>query len=251
MIDRERLGFDPGSVFDDVAADYERWRPDYPEVLYDALEGAVGRLDAQRVLDIGAGTGISGRALSGRGARVVALDPSLAMARTQRSSTPPLPATLAHAEALPVRDRCVDLVTCAQAWHWVRLPEAARECRRVLAPGGAGALWWNGSEDRGAFFDELASECGIDRYGGRDRQDDDESLVGLGGFGEVRRVALRWEWTVPIEHWMETVRTRSVLAKLGPGADERLDAIGAVARAHFPGGAVSEWFTTRLAIAAP
>ena len=107
------------------------------------------------------------------------------------------------------------------------------------------------SEDEGAFFDALAAECGIDRYGGRVRQDDRASLVDVGGFSDLVTDAVRWEWTVPIEHWMQTVQTRSILAKLGPGATGRLDAIEDVARRFFPGGSVTEWFTTRLAVAIP
>jgi SAM-dependent methyltransferase len=251
MIDHSRLGFDPGSVFDSVAGGYEATRPTYPDALYDALERLAGPLAGRRVLDVGAGTGISARALAARGANVVALDPSLAMAQTLRAASGSTPATLGRAEALPIRAGSADLVTCAQAWHWVRLPDAALECRRVLGRGGRLALWWNVSEDEGAFFDALAAECGIDRYGGRVRQDDRASLVDVGGFSDVAHDALRWEWTVSIEHWMETVQTRSILAKLGPGAADRLGAIEDVARRFFPDGRVSEWFTTRLAVAIP
>jgi SAM-dependent methyltransferase len=251
MVDHARLGFDPGSVFDSVAGGYEANRPSYPDSLYDALERIVGPLAGRRVLDIGAGTGISGRALAARGARVVALDPSLAMATTLRSASRDLPVTLGRAEALPVKNAGAELITCAQAWHWVRLPDAAVECRRVLAADGRLALWWNVSEDEGAFFDALAAECGIDRYGGRVRQDDRASLVETGGFSDVISDAVRWEWTVPIEHWVEAVQTRSILAKLGPEASDRIDAIEGVARRFFPGGSVTEWFTTRLCVAIP
>ncbi|MGH8995362.1 MAG: class I SAM-dependent methyltransferase [Acidimicrobiales bacterium] len=250
-LDQDALGFDPGKVFDAVASNYEANRPTYPAALFDALERAVGPLAGRRVLDVGAGTGISARALAQRGALVVAVDPSHAMATTLRDASSGLAASLGRAEALPVADGAAQLVTFAQAWHWVRLPDAAVECRRVLAPGGRLALWWNVSEDEGAFFDALLDECGIDRYGGRDRQDDRSSLVEVGGFASVRHDAVRWRWSVPLEHWMSTVQTRSELAKLGPGAGERLGAIEAVARRFFPDGVVAEWFTARLAVAVP
>jgi SAM-dependent methyltransferase len=251
LVEHTGLGFDPGSVFDSVAGGYQATRPAYPDALYDALEGLVGPLAGRRVLDVGAGTGISARALAARGANVVALDPSLAMAETLRVASGSTPVMLGRAEALPVQARWADLITCAQAWHWVRLPDAALECRRVLRRAGRLALWWNVSEDEGAFFDALAAECGINRYGGRVRQDDRASLVDVGGFSDVARDALRWEWTVSIEHWMQTVQTRSILAKLGPAAGDRLGAIEDVARRFFPGGQVTEWFTTRLAVAIP
>ena len=130
MVDHARLGFDPGSVFDSVAGGYQATRPHYPDSLYDALERHVGPLVGRRVLDVGAGTGISARALAARGGIVVALDPSFAMAETLRGASGSLPATLGRAEALPITSGSADLITCAQAWHWVRPPGALVERER-------------------------------------------------------------------------------------------------------------------------
>jgi SAM-dependent methyltransferase len=243
------LGFDPGAVFDPVATDYQAQRPGYPDSLFDAIERAVGPLAGRRVLDVGAGTGISTRALAGRGALVVAVDPSLAMAGVLRSVPPGRPVSLGRAEALPVATGSVDLVTFAQAWHWVRLPDAARECRRVLRGAGRLVLWWNVSQDASALHDELEADLGIGRYGGREHQDDERSLVEIGGFASVRHDAVRWEWRVPVEHWLAAAATRSQLAKLGEASLEQLGAIEAVVRRHFPDGEMSEWFTTRLTVA--
>jgi SAM-dependent methyltransferase len=247
--DLDRLDFDPGSVFDPVASNYQDVRPGYPEALFDALERIVGRLQGRRVLDVGAGTGISTRSLASRGARVVAVDPSLAMAGVLRAVSPQQPATLGRAEALPVGSGLVELVTFAQAWHWVHLPAAAVECRRVLGEGGRLALWWNVSQDESAFHDQLRSDCGISRYGGREHQDDEGSLVEIGGFASVTHDSVRWEWRVSVEHWLATAATRSELAKLGEASREQLRAIETVVRRHFPDGQVSEWFTTRLTVA--
>jgi len=251
MADSARFGFDPGTVFGPVAASYQATRPAYPDALYDAIEHVVGRLAGRRVLDVGAGTGISGRALAARGANVVAADPNLDMARTLRAQSPPLASVLGRAEALPVKTGWAQLVTFAQVWHWVDVPAATLECRRVLGPGGRLALWWNVAEDEPAFHDDLESECGIERYGSGNRQDDRESLVDIGGFTEVVREAVPWDWSVPVEQWLAHVATRSVLARLGSGARARMGAIEAVARRHFPDGVVTERFTTRLAVAVP
>src|SRR5471030_2313973 len=63
-------------LFDHVAATYDAHRPDYPGELFDVLESAMGQpLLRAEVLDVGAGTGIATRALAGRGAKVVAVDP--------------------------------------------------------------------------------------------------------------------------------------------------------------------------------
>ncbi len=243
-------GFDPGSVFDPVADGYQAARPGYPDAFYDLLERVVGPLAGRLVLDVGAGTGIATRSLAARGARVVAVDPSLAMARTLRRASN-APVTLGRAERLPVVAGSVDLITFAQAWHWVRVPDAAAECRRVLAGGGRLALWWNVDEGGGELARALDRECGIHPYGTRDRQDDRARLVDEGGFRDLLTDSVRWSWQVPVEQWLQAVATRSVLARLGPAAAERLSAIESVVRRHAPEGVVTEQFTTRLTVAVP
>ncbi len=249
--DGEALGFDPSLVFGPLAGRYHAARPTYPEALFDALERMVGPLAGRLVLDVGAGTGIASRTLRARSARVLAVEPDPAMARTLEEASGGLAVTLGRAEALPVADHAVDLVTFAQSWHWVRVPEAASECRRVLAAGGHLALWWNVSLDGGDFARALVAECGIEPYGTRDHQDDRANLVEAGGFGDVATDAVRWAWRVPVEHWMRNVQTRSVLARADSGAAGRLGAIETVVRRHFPDGVVTEWFTTRLTVASP
>jgi SAM-dependent methyltransferase len=243
------LGFDPGSVFDPVASNYEEMRPGYPDSLFDMIERVVGPLEGRRVLDVGAGTGISTRALAARGAHVLAVDPSPAMAGVLRSVAPGQAVSLGRAEALPVAPGSVDLVTFAQAWHWVRLTEAAVECRRVLREDGRLVLWWNVSQDDSACHEELEQNLGIGRYGGREHQDDERRLVDVGGFASVVHDAVRWEWRVPVEHWLAATATRSQLARLGDESKDHLDAIESVVRRHFPDGEVREWFTTRLTVA--
>jgi len=53
----------------------------------------------------------------------------------------------ASAEATTLSERSVDLIVCAQAFHWFRHDEALAEFHRVLAPGGRLALIWN-DDDR-------------------------------------------------------------------------------------------------------
>ena len=73
-------------LFDAVADEYDATRPDYPAQLFDALESAMGQpLLWSDVLDVGAGTGISSRALAGRGATVTAVDPGIGVLKVLAS----------------------------------------------------------------------------------------------------------------------------------------------------------------------
>jgi SAM-dependent methyltransferase len=59
------------------------------------------------------------------------------------------------AEAVPLPDADVDVVTAAQAAHWFDPAPAAAELRRVLRPGGAVTFVWNMRDDRVAWSAEL------------------------------------------------------------------------------------------------
>ncbi|NJP27042.1 methyltransferase domain-containing protein [Microbispora hainanensis] len=138
----ERIA-DSHRVFDRVSEEYDAARPHYPEALYVALENLSGvRLAGATVIDVGAGTGISTRGLLDRGARVVAVDRGERMLARLRARTA-CPALLADGNDLPFRAGVADLVTYAQAWHWLDPALSVAEAVRVIADGGAIAGWWN------------------------------------------------------------------------------------------------------------
>jgi SAM-dependent methyltransferase len=130
------------SQFDAVATDYDAYRPEYPSELFDTIERYAGALHAMRVLDLAAGTGIATRALTARGATVVATDLGEDMVRVLRHRSPDVPAVIARAESLPFPDEVYGLVTCATAWHWIEPDRGPAEAFRVLQPGGTLAVWW-------------------------------------------------------------------------------------------------------------
>ena len=129
--------------FDPVASDYDKYRPSYPDELFEQLERYAGTFTGARVLDVAAGTGIATRAVRARGAHVVATDLGADMLRVLRARTPEVPIVQARGEALPFRQQSFDVVTCATAWHWLPLRRRAREVLRVLRPGGVLAIWWS------------------------------------------------------------------------------------------------------------
>jgi len=90
------------------------------------------------VLDLAAGTGKLTRSLRASGARVVAVEP-LPELRARLDADEVLAGT---AEAIPLADGAVDLVTVGDAWHWFDWARAAAELARVVRPGGAAALLW-------------------------------------------------------------------------------------------------------------
>jgi SAM-dependent methyltransferase len=115
---------------------YELGRPGYPAAALEPLRLS----SSMTVLDLAAGTGKLTRALAESGASVIAVEPVAEMRAALPESVRALDGT---AEAIPLEDASVDLVTVAQAFHWFDGPAALREIHRVLMPGGRLALLWN------------------------------------------------------------------------------------------------------------
>ncbi|WP_375498222.1 class I SAM-dependent methyltransferase [uncultured Jatrophihabitans sp.] len=123
--------------FGAIAEQYDRARPAYPAALFDEL----ATLGGTEVLDVGCGTGKAAVQLAARGMRVlgVEVDPGMAaVARTHGVEVEVCPF-----EEWDDRGRTFDLVTSAQAWHWVDPYAGAHKAFRVLRPDGTVALFWN------------------------------------------------------------------------------------------------------------
>jgi SAM-dependent methyltransferase len=140
----------PTTRFSDRAGDYVKFRPSYPSAAIDAVLAGLGEPSSLRAADVGAGTGISARLLAERGVRVIAIEPNAAMREAAE------PHALVEwregkAEATGLRDASVELVLCAQAFHWFEHAAALREFRRVLKPRGRLALMWNARDVRDPF----------------------------------------------------------------------------------------------------
>lgn len=210
-------------------------------------------LSGADVVEVGAGTGIATRALEARGARVVALDLGAAMLRRLRDRGPRTPIAVADAHALPLRDGVADLVCYAQAWHWVRVPEAVAEVRRVLRPGGALATWWNDvSADDLPWWQ--AQQDRLEAWSPgytRDyrRRDWSAELAGVPGAGQVDVAGCEWVRALSLEEYETWLRSKSYVAALGDRLADFLAAEGDSLKAAFPDGVVREPFRTSLVVA--
>jgi SAM-dependent methyltransferase len=157
-----------GKVFDQVADEYDRHRPTYPDTLLDhACEvAALGAGD--RVLEIGCGTGQLTRALLARGLRVTAVEPGqrlIALARANLGDSGgdvelgdrgkgggDVELINARLEDAPLPRKCFRAVFSASAMHWVDPDLGWRKAAEALAPGGTLALiqYFGLSEPRSA-----------------------------------------------------------------------------------------------------
>jgi ubiquinone/menaquinone biosynthesis C-methylase UbiE len=153
--------------FTGLASLYAEHRPSYPSAAIDwILSDLVGPI---RVADVGCGTGISTRMLASRAAQVIGIDPNPDMlARARQCSTPTdvsIEYRIGAGERTGLDDNGVNLVVCAQSFHWFDALMALREFHRILLPAGRLALIWNVKDERDAFtaaYNQLADRAQAD-----------------------------------------------------------------------------------------
>lgn len=124
--------------FSRVSADYSRYRPRYPAALFDWL----GALTPRHALawDCATGGGQAATGLAAHFSRVVATDASSSQI-AEAVQLPNVEYRVAAAERSGLESGSVDLVTCAQALHWLPRDAFYDEVRRVLTSQGVLAVW--------------------------------------------------------------------------------------------------------------
>ncbi len=212
--------------FQDGAEHYERVRPGYPpESLGWLLEGTglnTELLNAELlntellntgpnaggsprdVLDLGAGTGKYTDLLLARGLNVVALDPSRDMLTQLQRRYPAVRTILGTAERIDLPDTCMDVVTAAQAWHWVDPLAASTEISRVLRPGGVLGLVWNQLDVSVPWIHRLSRIM----HAGDVHKPDFQPVLGP-EFGTPRLSTKQWFQPLTPPDLMELVKSRS------------------------------------------
>lgn len=166
-----------------------------------------------RLLDVGCGAGHLSFAVAGLLASVVAVDPSPGMlATTSQAASDKGLSTIrtvqASAESLPFEDGqfCV-VASRYSAHHWLNLPDALKEMRRVVKPGGF-LLMIDIEGDENALVDThlQAIELLRDRSHIRDRSPSEwERLILEAGFSDIAHE--NWTTRLSFEPWVTRMRT--------------------------------------------
>lgn len=132
--------------FDDKGRIYLKSRPDYHKDIIDYLLTNHIISKESRVADIGSGTGIFSLQLQPYVKQVFAVEPNDSMrenAELQFKEYENIVSVSGCAENTLLRENSVDCITVAQAFHWFDKSAFARECQRILTPGGRIVLLWN------------------------------------------------------------------------------------------------------------
>lgn len=250
---------DPTRRFSDRGREYARYRPSYPAEAIDAIMRAVqehrGKCDVAELLaaDIGAGTGISSRLLAERGLRVIAVEPNAGM----RGSAEPHDSVewrAGSAEATGLPDASVDLVLCAQAFHWFDQQRALAEFHRILRASGVLCLMWNdrdNSDPLTAAYGQAILKASGNHPAARDRSECGEVVFSTPQFSGAKMETFAYEQVMDLDGLVGRALSASYSPKSGPAHHTLVEQLRAAHRAHADGaGFVRMKYRTRVYTAA-
>jgi ubiquinone/menaquinone biosynthesis C-methylase UbiE len=158
----------PTTRFSDRVENYVKYRPSYPEEIISFLETTIGLHKNQRIADIGSGTGIFSELFLKNGFKVIGIEPNENMRRAAENKLSTYNDFISRnrrAEQTGLRTNSIDLVTVAQAFHWMEPEATKKEFLRILKPSGHIVLAWNLRLKHTPFlrdYDSLKSRFGID-----------------------------------------------------------------------------------------
>lgn len=125
-------------LFSVQAKDYAKYRPSYPEDLFEYLKSISS--EKKIAWDVGTGNGQAAIELAKFFDHVIATDPSEKQIK-EAPGHPKITFKVEKAEEPTIAEGSVNLITVAQAFHWFNHKAFAEACKRVAAPGCKLAVW--------------------------------------------------------------------------------------------------------------
>ncbi len=252
-------------LFGEVADLYDTYRPSYPVGLIDDLVELGGVARGTGILEVGAGTGKATVLLAARGARVIAVEPSAAMARIARrncAAYPGVEIVESDFEQWDPADATFPLLYSAQAWHWMAPEVRYQRARRALRPGGVLAVFWNrpawGASPVREALREVYAHAAPDlkptgpTHPANENPDGDErwedEIAAADGFAGAQERHYGWSIDYSAEQYAGMLTTLSEIRLLGDvERDQLLRGVAAVIDEH--GGRFTLELRTRLCLA--
>ena len=253
--------YDGKTIFNALAEQYDAYRPHYPaEALLFLV--TLGELDgASDVADIGTGTGRIARELAKYVRIVYAVDTASAMlerlqesAKEEGLSNIRLVESPGESTGLP--SDSLDLVTLAQAFHWMNKPAALKEASRILKPDRPLVLLWNQVQNTSdPYYAEITSlikKHNLDYKGGADiiSIDFPDHITNSKLFGTTERYTFPFEVHYSPESYVGYLLSKSYVG-MGIGSSDLphfIENAHGILRNSFPNKVVVEKYETVMLV---
>lgn len=243
----------PTQRFSDRVDNYVKYRPTYPQAIVAYLRETIHLSRKHVIVDIGSGTGIFTDLLLKHGFAVIGVEPNKAMREAGE-------AHLSHfhhftsrdgkAEATGLEDHSVDLITVAQAFHWMEPGPTRAEFDRILRPGGHVLLVWNVRLTDTPFLkalDELKRRRGKNYEAIHSSHADAPKIAQFFAPADVRQKSFRHDQIMDFDALRGQMLSSSYMPQEGQdGYDEMIVELGEIFQRHNENGAVHMEYETKL-----
>ena len=239
-------GMKKRSSFNDDVANYDRWRPGYPDELFEKVLRYSRIGPGKRALEIGIGTGQATGPILQTGCAVTAVELGgnlAAYAKEKFREYPNLAVRNLPFEEFNEPDGSFDLIYSATAFHWIPEETGFPKAFRLLKSGGTLALWWNrplpsGPEELNREIQRVYETCRPDIA--RKPEKDKSSLyrtiretVQAYGFMDLEFRLFHAERTFQADSYVQLLNTYSDHRTAAPEMKEKFESeIRRVIRSH-------------------
>jgi SAM-dependent methyltransferase len=248
-------------TFEATAASYDRYRPSYPDEIFDDIKKYADLAPDDAILEIGAGTGRATVKFAPWGNPIVAIEPAPAMADIARGHVTRyenVEVRTERFEDIDLPPNTFGLVTCAQVFHWLDPATRLDRIARCLYAHGSTAIIDNVivfPEDASSFFVRVqdvyrkhAAELAHRDDFRKPDQLPEHPMASSPLFYDLEIREHPWHWTLDTETYIGLLRTHSPHAALDPDARERLtDGIMTLIDTEF-GGSVTEHYVAMVSL---
>lgn len=147
---------------------YIKYRPGYPEEIIPILQLEIGLLPDDVVADIGSGTGLSAQIFLENGNTVFGIEPNEPMRKAAEGLLHAYPNFISvhgSSEETQLPNKSIDLIVCAQAFHWFDRAKTKIEFQRIARNGAHLCLIWNDRKETDDFmqaYEKIIEQFAID-----------------------------------------------------------------------------------------
>ena len=132
--------------FNDDAVNYDKYRPKYPQALFDDVVSYSKIKAGSKLIEIGIGTGQATLPFIQLGCRVTGIELGenlSAFVADKYKEYSNFNVVRADFMDFPIEENSCDLIYCATAFHWLPKEKAYKKIMNSLKKGGSIALFWN------------------------------------------------------------------------------------------------------------
>jgi SAM-dependent methyltransferase len=240
--------------FSNRVENYVRYRPRYPQGVFETLQAKCQLTATSVIADIGSGTGFLAEGFLRLGCLVYGVEPNRKMReageRLLLGKYPRFQSVSGTAEETTLAKAAVDFVTAGQAFHWFDVEKAGVEFRRILKPAGWVVLVWNSQRGAayplGADYEKLLEKYGVDYASVTHKRLDDRVLRAF--FGKSYQIeTFENRQSLDFEGLKGRLLSSSYAPLAGqPGHDPMLSELRTIFDSHQIDGRVDFLYETRL-----